>query len=282
MQVTFSGCAGRSKTKCQTSGSPEGVIVSSLVGGRIGYLKAVKRTVGVELSPLDGSSPDFADFECAGVPERLSGSVVARVKTVGKPSSVIELQLKGKRGTQAATNLEGDTASPVAHQWAAWRPQDRSRFAQRQASWPRASLRGDRSKRRGARSPLALDSETVGDRWGVRARASARGTPDQPGVSPNARRSSPSVSPSTRTTFSRERSPRITLTRPRAMPARLAISLHSAAFAWPSTGAAATLTCSTPSRSATSVLRFARGCSRTARSASGIRCSMRPDSRDER
>lgn len=50
-------------------------------------------------------------------------------------------------------------------------------------------------------------------------------------VRPSARRNSSSARPSTRTVLSRERSPRTTLTRPRAIPARFAINLHRAMFA---------------------------------------------------
>ena len=60
--------------------------------------------------------------------------------------------------------------------------------------------------------------------------------------SPSAARASASAMPSMRTSLSRDRSPRTIVTRVRGTPARLAISLHSARFARPSTGAAATLT----------------------------------------
>ena len=121
-------------------------------------------------------------------------------------------------------------------------------------------------------SRLARVARPGGEHWSCCPASVPAASRDQLGVSPNARRSSPGASPSTRTIFSRERSPRTTLTRPRAMPARLAISLQSAAFAWPSTGAAATLTRSTPSRSETIALRFARDCRRTVRSTSGTGC----------
>src|SRR5680860_373800 len=56
------------------------------------------------------------------------------------------------------------------------------------------------------------------------------------------------ATPSTRTTFSRDFSPRTTLTREGATPTRFAISLQRALLALPSTGGAVTFACKTPSR----------------------------------
>jgi hypothetical protein len=124
MRIIFSGCTNSSKAKCQSSGQTEGVIASSLLGGPIGYTEAAKGAVGVDLAPIATSEQDFADFQCAGSPERLTGSVIGQVKTVGKPSTAIELQLKAKKGVQSLQSLEGaasdtlsltsGTAQPVA------------------------------------------------------------------------------------------------------------------------------------------------------------------------
>jgi streptogramin lyase len=107
LTITLSGCMNSGKAKCQSSGHPEGQIISSLLGGPIGYVDAAKGTVGVDLAPIAASEPDFADFQCAGTAERLTGSLVGQVKTVGKPSSAIEVQFKAKKGLQSLQSLEG-------------------------------------------------------------------------------------------------------------------------------------------------------------------------------
>ena len=106
MQITFSGCTVGHGVECHSAGEAEGAIETSIVGGEIGFLEVTAGTVGVRLSPIQSSETDFADFSCAGAPERLAGSVVGQVKTVGKRSATIEVQFKGKKGVQAPAALE--------------------------------------------------------------------------------------------------------------------------------------------------------------------------------
>jgi hypothetical protein len=108
-RITFTSCTSGT-FKCQSAGQPPGVIVSSMLGGELGYLNAVEGTVGVDLAPINASEPDFADFECPGVRERLTGSVVGRVTTIGKMSSAIQIQFAAKNGVQAQQSLEGHSS----------------------------------------------------------------------------------------------------------------------------------------------------------------------------
>src|SRR5436305_5210010 len=70
--------------------------------------------------------------------------------------------------------------------------------------------------------------------------------------------------PSTRTSLSRERSPRTIVTLEARTPSRSASSRRSASFARPSSGGAATRTTKAPSRRPTTWLPRARACTRTA------------------
>ena len=108
MQLTLSGCSGPNKAVCTTPGQQAGVILSSLLGGTVGFIDASKGTVGVKLAPVESSSPNVAEFECGATEERLTGSVVGQLKTVGKMSSSLQLQFKGKRGVQTLEGLEGE------------------------------------------------------------------------------------------------------------------------------------------------------------------------------
>jgi streptogramin lyase len=107
VRITLSGCTSSSKVKCESSGDPEGQIVSSLLGGPIAYAEAGKGTSGIDLAPIAAAEPDFADFQCAGTQERVTGSVIGQVKTVDKPSTAIEVQFKAKKGVQSLQSLEG-------------------------------------------------------------------------------------------------------------------------------------------------------------------------------
>jgi hypothetical protein len=108
-RLTFTSCTSGG-FKCQSDGQPPGVIVSSLLGGELGYLNVDEGTVGVDLAPINASEPDFAGFECPGVPERLTGSVVGQVTTIDKMSSAIQIQFAAKKGVQAQQSLEGHSA----------------------------------------------------------------------------------------------------------------------------------------------------------------------------
>ena len=86
--------------------------------------------------------------------------------------------------------------------------------------------------------------------------------------------------PSTRTSFSRDRSPRTIITLEGATRTRRAINRHSTEFARRSTGGALTRTCSTPSRTPTSSSRLLRTCTRTAINATVIAADYRCQTRD--
>ena len=107
LQLDLSGCSGPSRAACTSPGQEAGVILSTLLSGAVGFTDASRRTVGIDLAPEATSDNDLAEFECGTTPERLTGSVVAQIKTVGKMSGTLQMQLKGKHGTQAIERLEG-------------------------------------------------------------------------------------------------------------------------------------------------------------------------------
>ncbi len=114
IQIEFSGCSGAGGTACTTQGQQTGVILSSLLGGSVGFLDAAKGAVGIDLAPVNSSSPNVAEFDCGATPERLAGSFVGQLTTVGKMSSSLQLQFKGKHGTQTNERLEGEPVEALS------------------------------------------------------------------------------------------------------------------------------------------------------------------------
>jgi alpha-tubulin suppressor-like RCC1 family protein len=109
--IVLSGCTSSvSHTKCQTPGSPEGVIETTRLVGTLGSANASKHTVGVALKPSDGSGV-LASFECGGggtgTQERLEDGVIAEFGKADKMSSTLSFTFKESKGRQAIQALEG-------------------------------------------------------------------------------------------------------------------------------------------------------------------------------
>jgi hypothetical protein len=104
--ITFTGCESK-KFTCTSPGAAVGDIVTKLLVGRLGYIHAPKKEVGLDLS-ADGGT--ITQFQCGNLVVVVRGSVIGRITPVNKVVSapgVLTLRFAQKGGKQAITKFEG-------------------------------------------------------------------------------------------------------------------------------------------------------------------------------
>jgi hypothetical protein len=73
ISLTFHGCKNKPGFHCQTAGDPTGTITVTNVPFHLVLLEANPRKPGILITP---NGPDFATFECAGIPVIVAGNGV--------------------------------------------------------------------------------------------------------------------------------------------------------------------------------------------------------------
>jgi alpha-tubulin suppressor-like RCC1 family protein len=105
--MTFTGCHRGEIGKCESSGAAEGEVKTSLLNGVLGIVKvsteAVKDKIGLDLSPASGET--VMEFTCAGVPVRVTGSLIVEVKANSMLSKAT-LKYSGTGGVQKPSRFE--------------------------------------------------------------------------------------------------------------------------------------------------------------------------------
>jgi hypothetical protein len=107
---TFSGCESTSlHSACQSPSAAPGEIRTSQLVGELGFIKdsePLKPTVGLDLKPE--SAAQVAQFECGGLSESVSGSVIGTATPVNSPTKSVAsvLSLKANKGLQVPEQFE--------------------------------------------------------------------------------------------------------------------------------------------------------------------------------
>ena len=105
--ITFTGCeaTGGLGGKCQSEAAATGEIKSSLLEGKLGFIKSgTKPSAGWDLKPV--SQPDLASFKCGEAKVSLTGSVIAPVTALDKTTATFKLKYKASKGKQTPEKLE--------------------------------------------------------------------------------------------------------------------------------------------------------------------------------
>ncbi|HEV7527267.1 MAG TPA: hypothetical protein VGO29_00030 [Solirubrobacteraceae bacterium] len=109
MVATFTGCE-TSKLKCESPGKPgEGVIVTSPLGGPIGFETEVSPASKDHLaSELHSESGNVAEFSCAGLPVVVKGSVLHKITANAMKLTATE-KFTASKGEQKPDHFAGGT-----------------------------------------------------------------------------------------------------------------------------------------------------------------------------
>jgi hypothetical protein len=102
--ITLTGC-GSAGSKCTTSGSLEGEVVSKALEGMLGWENKALKHVATDLFPVGHTGP-FFEFTCGAVPVIVQGSVLVK-DTTGKMLSSETLKYTEKGGKQLPEHFEG-------------------------------------------------------------------------------------------------------------------------------------------------------------------------------
>jgi len=95
---------------CTSAGAAPGEIESAVLTGTLGYIKAAKKDVGLDLT--SPTAPILA-FMCGATPVVVEGSVIGKLKPVDKPvlpGKHVTLKFAEKAGKQKPTHFEGGPA----------------------------------------------------------------------------------------------------------------------------------------------------------------------------
>jgi hypothetical protein len=103
-QIHYEGCEANA-VPCTTSGQAAGVIVTAVLNSTLGYLNAVKKTVGIDLEAPAGAP--FTEFECGGVKVVMKGSLIGKVGPINKEVKTVKLNFKETEGKQKFTHFDG-------------------------------------------------------------------------------------------------------------------------------------------------------------------------------
>jgi hypothetical protein len=109
MVATFTGCE-TSKLKCESPGKPgEGVIVTSPLGGPIGFeTEVVPASKDHLASELHSESGNVAEFSCAGLPVVVKGSVLHKITANAMKLTATE-KFTASKGKQKPEHFAGGT-----------------------------------------------------------------------------------------------------------------------------------------------------------------------------
>jgi len=113
IKIVFTGCttSAIAGVKCQTPGSAPGEISTFGLIGELGYIELEPlKEVGLALS--DPAAGIVTEFTCGPTVEILTGSVIAKVTPLNKPSKTITLKFVQKKGLQVPFNLFGEPPPP--------------------------------------------------------------------------------------------------------------------------------------------------------------------------
>lgn len=118
VNTTFTGCAVSETTlKCTSPGAAEGEIKPDSLKGELGVIKAegkpINDEIGVDLTPEFGTT--IAEFECAGVKAKVTGSVIHEVVTNRMLAAENE-KLFQRNGYQRPEKFEGQPADVLSVQ----------------------------------------------------------------------------------------------------------------------------------------------------------------------
>jgi hypothetical protein len=100
--ITFSGCES-SATPCTSAGQGSGTIVTTSLTSTLGVIDKAKKEVGVS---LEGPSSTFAEFECGGSSQVISGSVIGKLP-VNKLLTHFTETFTQAKGKQKPEQFEG-------------------------------------------------------------------------------------------------------------------------------------------------------------------------------
>jgi hypothetical protein len=109
--VRFTGCRS-SGLPCQSKGAAPEEIVTNVLSMTLGYISKAKKEVGIDLSSPTGAP--LVEFECAGFPVQIRGSVIGRITPVNKkvtPPKPFLLKFAQTGGKQKITKFE---AGPIS------------------------------------------------------------------------------------------------------------------------------------------------------------------------
>jgi hypothetical protein len=105
---TFSGCESKVlHTPCQSSSASTGEIRTASLVGELGFIKdsePLLPTVGLDYQPESGTS--VMKFECGGVEEAVTGSVIASATPLEKTTTAYALKFKAAKGLQVPEQFE--------------------------------------------------------------------------------------------------------------------------------------------------------------------------------
>jgi hypothetical protein len=105
---TFTGCEW-GPVKCNTTGKPEGTVVTTTLSGALGIVKKgetpLHNKIGNELSPTTGST--VAEFSCAGAVVLIIGHIIEPGPSLNSMKVTTTRKLTGKKGKQKPEKFEG-------------------------------------------------------------------------------------------------------------------------------------------------------------------------------
>jgi hypothetical protein len=101
--VHFKGCKAFG-APCQSGAVAEEIVTKPMVS-LLGFIKKATE-VGIALSPETGTA--LAEFECAGVPILVKGSVIGKITPLKTKTTIFTLTFTQTGGVQSPTKLEGE------------------------------------------------------------------------------------------------------------------------------------------------------------------------------
>jgi hypothetical protein len=105
--VVFKECAAAG-IMCNTTGQPEGELITNSLEGKVGWENKAKKKVAFDLFP-GKTAPEglFITFNCAGLHLEVKGQVLVNVPS-DKMDNAVTLKYSGKKGHQKPEKFEGE------------------------------------------------------------------------------------------------------------------------------------------------------------------------------
>jgi hypothetical protein len=106
-KITFTGCKS-SGFACTTEKAKEGELITNAVVGKLGYINAAKKEVGLLIAP-EAEGGNFITFNCVGslIKTVVTGSVICPIGKVNTLTTTFTLACKQTKGIQSVLKFEG-------------------------------------------------------------------------------------------------------------------------------------------------------------------------------
>jgi hypothetical protein len=113
--AVLTGCQERAPAtaECHTEGAGAGEIRSGALEGKLGFISASSRVVGLDLKPV-APALEVMSFKCGAAAFSVTGSVIGQLTRVDRMSSRIKLRYTAAGGEQVPQQFEGGVKDTLA------------------------------------------------------------------------------------------------------------------------------------------------------------------------